>query len=95
MPECVTIEPGDLSLWKYATNFGFNPLGAITNKTHTGSTAQRAEIRQSICPTTVAASQLASLTIIGKRHDTRIATRDPATVSTHQGPGIPFSIEEE
>ena len=34
-------------------------------------------------------------TIRRQRHDTGIATRDPATVSTHQGPGITFPIEEE
>jgi hypothetical protein len=76
-------------------NFGFNTLSAITNRTYTGSPAHRAEIRQPISPSTVTASQPASFTIIGKRHETRIATRDPATVSTNQGPGITFLIEKE
>jgi len=67
----------------------------MTNGTHTGGTAQRAELRQSVRPTTVAARQPADLTIIGKRDVTGIATGNPATVSTNQGPGITFPIEEE
>ncbi|BFU89089.1 MAG: hypothetical protein NTAFB01_02760 [Nitrospira sp.] len=95
MPECVAIEPGDFSPLEETTNFRFNTLGAITDRTHTGSTAQRAEIRQSICLTTVTTDHPAGFTIIGKRHDTGIALRNPATVSTNQGPSITFPIEEE
>ena len=39
MPERITIESGDVGLWEYTTNFGFNTLGATTNRTHMGSTA--------------------------------------------------------
>jgi hypothetical protein len=95
MPERITIEPGDVGLWEYTTNFGFNTLGATTNRTYMGSTARRTEVGQPICLTTVAASQPAGFTIIGQRHDTGLATRDPATVSTHQGPGVPFPVKKE
>lgn len=95
MPKCVTIQPSDVSLRKYATNLSFNTLGAITNRTQPGHTAQRAEIRQSICLTTVAASQPAGFTIVGKRHEAGITPRNPATVSTNQGPSIPFPVEKE
>jgi hypothetical protein len=95
MPECITIKPGDLGLWEYTTNFGFNTLGATTNRTYMGSTAGRTEIGQLICLTTVAASQPAGFTVIGQRHDTGLATRDPATVSTHQGSGVPFPVKKE